>query len=91
MSDKKKGLDSFKVVCAEQIKPQPVDPNVLYVDMYITVRKGIVHMDVDVDPTLHMSLPICCDHDGDCKDVSSPTRCWLYAPELGMCPLLSGG
>lgn len=33
--------------------------------------------------------PVCSDLDDECKDVRSPLRCWLYAPECGMCPLLA--
>lgn len=32
----------------------------------------------------------CKDYDEDCEDVPCKLSCWLYAPEEGVCPYLSG-
>jgi hypothetical protein len=30
----------------------------------------------------------CSDLDDDCEDIENKVRCWLHAPEKGMCPWL---
>lgn len=30
----------------------------------------------------------CADKDEDCAEVTNKVKCWLYAPERGMCPYL---
>jgi len=32
--------------------------------------------------------PVCADHDDECPDVPDKVKCWLYAPEEGVCPYL---
>ena len=33
----------------------------------------------------------CSDYDSECIEVSCKLSCWLYAPELGVCPFLIEG
>jgi len=32
--------------------------------------------------------PDCEDHDDECPQIPDKAKCWLYAPEKGMCPYL---
>ena len=43
---------------------------------------ALIDMPVEPEP--------CLDFDDECKDVESPTKCWLYQPERGFCPYLPG-
>jgi hypothetical protein len=44
-------------------------------------------------PVIHMDeppQPVCADWDDDCPRVKDKVACWLYQPERGRCPLLTG-
>lgn len=37
---------------------------------------------------LAAKAPDCADKDEDCPGIEDKAKCWLYAPERGMCPYL---
>jgi hypothetical protein len=39
-------------------------------------------------PATDARCPDCSDKDEDCAEVMDKVKCWVYAPERGMCPYL---